>query len=82
MIREKLNWTKSFDHFNEDEQKVLAALSNEKYDWRTKSALERVTGCDTKQLDKTLSNLLKKEVVRPSFNRSKELIFGLKEIVG
>lgn len=82
MIREKLNWTKSFDHFDEDEQKVLAALSNEKYDWRTKSALEKVTGFDSKQLDKALSNLLKKEVVRPSFSSSKELLFGLKEIVG
>lgn len=82
MIREKLNWTSSFDLFDEDEQKVLAALSNEKYDWRTKSALEKVTGFDGKQLDKTLSNLLKKEVVRPSFSSSKELLFGLKEIVG
>ena len=81
MIREKLNWTKEFDKYDEDEQKVLAALSNKDYDWRSKVALERVTGFDSKTLEKTLARLMKKEVVRPGFSQSKELIFGLKEIV-
>lgn len=82
MIRKELKWTKDFERFDEDEQKVLAALSNEKFDWRSKGALERVTGFDSKKLEKTLANLMKKEVVRPGFSKSKDLIFGLKEIVG
>jgi hypothetical protein len=74
-------WQKRLSDFTTEEQKVLLALSNSKYKWRTRERLLEVTGFDAKTLDTTLSRLIGKDLVRPSFSKKKEIIFGLRERV-
>ncbi len=76
-----LPWLKQFNQHCEAEQKVLLALSNEKYKWRTKDRLLAVTGLDSTTLDTTLADLISRNLVKPSFSKSRKLIFGLVERV-
>jgi DNA-binding MarR family transcriptional regulator len=69
------------DEFSPEEQKVLLALSHSRYRWRTRNRLLEVTGLDQKTLDRTLSRLISRDLVRPSFSKKKEIIFGLRERV-
>jgi len=76
-----LNWQKRLNEFSPEEQKVLLALSREGYRWRTRDRLLEVTGFDPQTLDTTLSSLISKDLVRPSFSKKKQIIFGLRERV-
>ena len=79
--RTDLDWIKSLEEFSEEEKKVLLALSNEKYRWRSRDRLLDLTRLSPKRLDRTLSYLIADDLVRPAFNRERSLIFGLRERV-
>lgn len=79
--RNDLMWQRRLSEFTPEEQKVLLALSHSKYRWRTRERLLKVTGFDAKTLDTTLSHLIKKDLVRPSFSKKKDIIFALRERV-
>lgn len=81
-LAKSLEWTSILDQFDEKEKKALLALSHDQYKWRTRDAILKVTGLDGPTLDATLSSLIKKQLVRPSFSKNKNLVFGLKERVG
>ena len=77
-----LNWMKRLDSFTPDQQRLLLALSHDKFKWRTRDRLLEVTGLPPSLLDSTLSELIEQNAVRPSFSRDKNVIFGLRERVG
>jgi hypothetical protein len=77
-----LIWLKRLGEFSEGEKKVLLALSNTKYKWRTKDRLLDVTGLPPAELESMLAGLIAKDLVRPSFSKNKNIIFGLRERVG
>lgn len=79
--RNDLEWQRRLNEFSPEEQKVLLALSHSKYKWRTRDRLLEVTGFDEKTLDITLSRLISRDLVRPSFSKKKHVIFGLRERV-
>ena len=79
MYNTNFDWFKKFGSFSNSEQKVLLALSSEKHIWRSKEGLLRVTGLGEQELDETIAMLLKKDLVKPSFSKSKNLIFKLGE---
>jgi RIO-like serine/threonine protein kinase len=80
-IAERLKWTNKLNQFNESEKKVLLALSHDQYKWRTRDAIKKVTGLEEELVDSTLSGLIQKQLVRPTFSKNKNLVFGLKERV-
>jgi len=77
-----LNWLAEMGNFSDEEQKVLLALSHEKYSWRTKDRLTQVTDLPNEHLDSVLSDLIGRGYVRPSFSKKRNFIFGLTERVG
>ena len=77
-----LTWLQRLGEFSEGEKKVLLALSNAKYRWRTKDRLSDVTGLPPAELESMLAGLIAKDLVRPSFSKNKNIIFGLRERVG
>ena len=79
--RSDLEWMRHLKNYNTEEQKVLLALSHDKHKWRTKKRIMKVTGFDENELDSTISLLMERRVVRPSFSKSKNIIFGLTERV-
>lgn len=79
--RNDLEWQKQFDQFDPDEQKVLLALSHAKYRWRTRERMLEVTGLEPAKLDSALARLLSRRIVRPSFSKKQNIIFGLRERV-
>lgn len=76
-----LKWLQNLSDFTPDQQKVLLALSHERYRWRTRDRIIEVTGLPLGVVDSVLSELIRKDLVRPSFSKKKEVIFGLKERV-
>ena len=81
-IAPNLKWMAEFSQFDETEQKLLVALSHQKYKWRTKDRLSAATDLTLEDLNKTLEDLMRKNVVRTSISRNKNIIFGLRERVG
>nr|VFK39013.1 MAG: hypothetical protein BECKSD772F_GA0070984_103119 [Candidatus Kentron sp. SD]VFK43849.1 MAG: hypothetical protein BECKSD772E_GA0070983_103019 [Candidatus Kentron sp. SD]VFK78528.1 MAG: hypothetical protein BECKSD772D_GA0070982_101710 [Candidatus Kentron sp. SD] len=77
----KRKWMNQIDQFTSEQQKALLALSHDKYAWRTKDRLLNVTGLSQESLEKTLSELISEDLVRPSFSKKKDIIFGLAERV-
>jgi len=77
-----LNWLQRLDDFTPEEQKVMLGLSDDKYKWRTKDRLKDVTGLDARAFESSLAALIKRDLVRPSFSKNKNIIFGLRERVG
>lgn len=77
-----LLWQNRLSELSENEQKVLLALSSIKYEWRTRKKLLKKTDLDDTKLDKTLSVLISKGFIRPSFSKKKNIIYGLIERVG
>lgn len=79
--RTDLKWIKDLPKFSDDEQKILLALSHENYSWRTRDRLIKLTGLEPKTFDTLLSALIEKNLVRPSFSKKRNIIFGLSERV-
>ena len=78
----QLDWQRNLRRFDDDEQKVLLALSHDRYRWRTRDRIAEVSGLDSLTVDEVLSKLISKDLIRPSFSKKKEIIFGLRERVG
>lgn len=76
-----LKWLRRFGQFSPEQQKILLALSNEQYKWRAKERLRVVTALEPEVLDNALTQLMKNEIVRPSFSKKKNIVFGLRERV-
>lgn len=77
-----LEWMKKLKDFTEDQQRLLLALSHQKYVWRTKDRLQEVTAIPSDKLEAELSELIAKDLIRPSLSKKKNIIFGLRERVG
>jgi len=76
-----LKWLSQFSEFSPEQQKVLLALSNDQYKWRAQDRLRMVTALEPEVLDNALTQLMKKNIVRPSFSKKRNIIFGLRERV-
>ena len=76
-----LKWLGKLSNFSTEQQKVLLALSDERYKWRAKDRLAAVTALEPEKLDDVLALLIKNDVVRPSFSKNRNIIFGLRERV-
>ena len=76
-----LKWIRNFNEFSEEEQKVLLALSYDKYMWRNRDRLRELTGMSAKRLDRILTYLIADDLVRPAFSKQRNIVFGLRERV-
>ncbi len=63
-----------------EQQKIVQALSGKEYYWRSLRRLAVVTGLEKDALDAALTQLLKKNIVKPAFGE-RSIIFGLRERV-
>jgi DNA-binding IscR family transcriptional regulator len=79
--RTGLAWMGSLPSYTEEERKVLLALSHEKYKWRTRDRVVKVTDLSPTVVDTILAGLMEKNVVVVSRGKSGNIIFGLREIV-
>lgn len=77
-----LKWMRTLQSFSNQEQKVLLALSHERFKWRTMPSISKASGLSKDEIDHLLSKLIEAGHVRPSFSRAKKVIFGLHERVG
>ncbi len=64
-----------------EQQKIVQALSDTEYKWRSLKRLAAVTGLKKDALDAALTQLLKKNIVKPAFGK-RSIVFGLRERVG
>ncbi len=79
----QLKWRQNFEDFSPEQQKVLLALSDSRYLWRTLDRLESVTRLRSRALTETINDLIIQGLIRPSVSRArKEPVFGLAERVG
>ncbi len=63
-----------------EQQKIVLALSGTEYKWRSLKRLAAVTGLEKDALDGALTQLLKKNIVKPAFGK-RAIVFGLRERV-
>ncbi len=77
-----LYWLRRLDDFSDEEQKILLALSYDKYRWRSRDRLLNLTHLSPKRLERTLAHLLVDDLVRPALTDKGNIVFGLKERVG
>ena len=76
-----LKWMENLSDYNAKTQKVLLALSHEKFKWRTKDKISSKSGLSKDEVEDVLAKLLSKDLIRASFSKKKNLIFGLRERV-
>lgn len=80
--RSDLDWLKHLEQYDSEQQKILLALSHERYRWRTKERLAKVCGLSEGETDKLLAQLIDRGLVRASISKKKHVIFGLRERIG
>jgi DNA-binding MarR family transcriptional regulator len=78
----RLKWRKHPEDFSIDQRKILLALSNKKWLWRTLGSLQRATGLSQEALVTNLKELLERGLVKGSVSKETEPVFGLIERVG
>ncbi len=76
-----LTWLSKMGSFSTEQQKILLALSDDRYKWRAKDRLATVTALEPAKLDDALAQLIRNDVVRPSLSKKSSIIFGLRERV-
>jgi len=76
-----LKWMATLETFSNPKQKVLLALSHDRFKWRTVPSILKASGLSKSEADRVLSELIEQDFIRPSFSRSKKVIFGLRERV-
>ena len=74
-----LDWVKNLSKFTPNQQKILLALSDDRYTWRARERLVEVTGLPPTDLDSQLAQLIAEGWVRPSFSKERNIIYGLKQ---
>ena len=77
----ELKWMKNLSDYNTTTQKVLLVLSHEKFKWRTKDKISSKSGLSKDEIEDVLAKLLSLDIIRASFSKKKNLIFGLRERV-
>ena len=63
-----------------DQQKIIQVLSHTKYKWHSLKRLAAATGLEKGAMDAALTQLLKKDVVKPAFGK-RAIVFGLRDRV-
>lgn len=81
-VTENLSWVRQLSRFTDEEQKVLLALSDERYNWRTKAGIIGVTQLTSERVESVLAGLIQDGFVQPSFSRSGDLIYRLADRPG
>ena len=81
-VTENLSWVRQLSRFTDEEQKVLLALSDERYTWRTKAGIIGVTQLPSERVESVLAGLIQDGLVQPSFSRSGDLIYRLEDRPG
>ena len=76
-----LEWMSDLDDFSVSEQKVLLALSHDKYKWRSRDRISQLTRINPRRLDRVLSGLLEEGLIRPAFSANQKIVYGLEERV-
>ena len=76
-----LGWLADRQKFPREQQKILLALSDDRYTWRSKDRLQAVTDLEPDVFDTALAQLIKNKLVLPSFSKKQSIIFGLRERV-
>lgn len=79
---ENLSWVRQLPRFNDDEQKVLLALSDERYTWRTKGGIVGVTQLTRDSVEAILAKLIQDGFVQPSLSRAGDLVYRLTDREG
>lgn len=67
--------------FTPEQQKIVQALSDNDYQWRTIERLSAVTGLQEAALSAALTQLLREDIVKPSFSKKHNIIYGLRSRV-
>lgn len=79
----QLRWRKNFENFSPDQQKLMLAVSDTRYLWRSLDRLEGVTRLDPKTFTEALNDLMAQGWIRASVSQvRKEPVFELVERVG
>lgn len=79
----QLEWREHAEDFEPEQQKILLALSNKRWLWRTLDSLQRATRLPRRQLTHNLKQLMELDLVRGSVSKGqREPIYGLVERVG
>jgi hypothetical protein len=65
---------------SQEQQKIIHALADDKYYWRSRRSILDVTGLEPAALDHSLAQLIHHHIVRPAFGK-RSIIFGLRERV-
>ncbi len=65
---------------SQEQQKIVHALADDRYYWRSRRRILEVTGLEPEALDHSLAQLIHHNVVRPTFGE-RSIIFGLRERV-
>ena len=82
-IDRELKWRQHAQDFDEDQKRILLALSSKKWLWRTFENLQAITKLGYDELNRGLVELFEDGLVRGSFSRRTAApIFGLSERVG
>ncbi len=78
-----LKWRNHPEDFEPAQHKILLALSNKQWRWRTLESLQKATRLPSEELVPGLRDLMEDEVVRGSISKGRrEPIYGLVERVG
>ena len=82
-IERELQWRQYAENFEQEQKKILLALSSKKWLWRTFENLQAITKLDYNQLNQGLTELFEDKLIRGSYIRNTGTpIFGLTERVG
>ncbi len=83
MFEPGLKWRGQPENYEPDQRKILLALSNKRWLWRTLESLQRATRLQSPELTEGLKELMDVGLVRGSVSRGRrEPIYGLVERVG
>ena len=63
-----------------EQQKIVHALADDTYFWRSRRRILEVTGLEPAVLDHSLAQLIHHHIVKPAFGE-RSIIFGLRERV-
>ena len=64
-----LDWMNHPEHFDEYEQKILKALSNERWAWMTVNGLRKAVNLRESEFSAALTSLMRDGIVRGGVNR-------------
>jgi len=75
----ELSWRERADGFSKEERRVLLALSDERWEWRTLTNLRKLTRISPEELSAVLDSLIEEGLVTAALTTDRRPIFGLTE---